>query len=228
MTSSIGDRMKRYEAVYDRPLTPRSPLLIRIDGRAFHTLLRKAEKPFDHAFIAAMVASAEAVAAEMQGFKLAYHQSDECTFLLTDYDNFESQGWFDYKQNKVVSITASMFTAHFNLRYRTGANGAGPAIFDARAFTVPLEDAPNAFIWRQRDWERNSVQMLARAHFPHKQCHGKKIADLHEMLHSIGINWANLDDHLKNGTFIDRDGERHSHKASYDEIKDWIAPNGDS
>ena len=54
------------------------------------------------------------VSQEMQGFKGAYIQSDEVTFMLTDFDGHETQGWFGYELNKIVSISASLMTAHFH------------------------------------------------------------------------------------------------------------------
>jgi tRNA(His) 5'-end guanylyltransferase len=190
-----------------------------VDGKAFHTYTRGMSKPFDANLIDSMIRAMEMTAKDMQGFKLAYHQSDEVTFLLTDYDNLDTQGWFDYELNKVVSISASLFTFHFN---RCMVNTGRPALFDSRAFTVPVSDVPNVFLWRQRDWERNSVTMLAQSHFSHKQLHGKKVPDMHEMLHGVGINWAHLDDHLKNGTFYLRDGSLYHQKADYDTIQGWI------
>jgi tRNA(His) 5'-end guanylyltransferase len=44
--------------------------------------------------------------------------------------------------------------------------------------------------------------MLSRAHFSDKELHGKKRADMHEMLHSKGVNWTNLEDRWKNGCTI--------------------------
>lgn len=224
MTDTLGDRIKRYERAYNYTATPRMPLFIRVDGKAFHTFTKGCEKPFDQDLITAMVYAAQMTAKEMSGCKLAYIQSDEATFMLSDYDNLETQGWFDYEINKVVSIAASAFTAYFNKEWemlrRPDANRT--AMFDARAFSVPLEDAPNVFIWRQRDWERNSIQMLARAHFSHKECEGKKVSDLHEMLHQKGVNWANLSGQLKNGTFIDRDGNLSHEKETYETIREKI------
>lgn len=198
--SNIGERIKRYEKAYDFKLTPRSCLFIRVDGKSFHTFTRHCAKPFDSALMDAMEGAARSTADEMAGFKLGYIQSDEATFMLTDFDRHETQGWFGYELNKVVSISASLFTAHFNQRY-THPNGV-PAVFDSRAFIVPIDDAPNVFVWRQRDWERNSIQMLARAHFSHKQCENKKMAELHEMLHTSGVNWAKLTPREKNGTYL--------------------------
>ena len=57
-------------------------------------------------------------------------------------------------------------------------------------------------LWRQKDWERNSVQMLARAHFSHKQCTNKNNHELQDMLHDIGINWNDLPTSHKRGRCI--------------------------
>jgi len=220
MPDSLGDRIKRYERAGQFHYPPRQPLIIRVDGRAFHTFTRGFDKPFDHYLMEAMVYAMEKTAKDMMGFKLAYHQSDEVTFLLTDYDRLTTQGWFDYEVNKVVSLAASTFTAWFA---RMFSAKFGVATFDARAFTVPAEDVPNVFIWRQRDWERNSVSMLAQAHFSHKELHGKKVPDMHDMLHGIGINWADLSLAEKNGTFLLRDGTIRQEKADYNTIEGWIA-----
>ena len=212
--------------------------MIRVDGKAFHSFLRHAEKPFDQEFIDAMAWTAETVSKQMSGFKLAFTQSDECTFVITDYDQHQTQGWFDYSLNKIVSVTASMFTAHFNNAYENdiateAAYIAGKlrpmGIFDARAFVIPVPDVPNVFVWRQRDWERNSIQMLARAHFSHKECYGKKIPDLHEMLYTKGVNWAtDCTEQQKNGTFIPHRAEFIHDKLSYDAIAALIAPKVES
>lgn len=214
MPDSLGDRIKRYEAAYAHRLVPRSCVMVRVDGKAFRTFTKGCAKPFDWKIIDAMVYAATLTASEMQGFKLAYVQSDEATFLLTDFDSLQTQGWFDYELNKIVSISASLFTAHFNRFY----GGDTLALFDSRAFVVPEADWPNAFVWRQRDWERNSLQMLARAHFSHKQVQGKKAPELHEMLHGVGVNWADLDPQIKNGTFVLRDGSLDFGKHTYEGI----------
>lgn len=214
MHTNIGDRIKKYENAYNHSLTPRSPLFIRVYGRAFHTYCRGMKKPFDDELINAMITAAKKTAKEMQGFKLAYVQSDECTFMLTDFDTHDTQGWFDYEVNKIVSITASAFTAYFN--QFMGVDKL--AMFDARAFIVPVDDAPNVFVWRQQDWERNSVQMVARSLYSQKELQHKSIGDLHELLFKKGVNWAKLEDVYKNGTFIHYiQGEIHE-KWSYNDI----------
>lgn len=218
---TLGDRMKSYERVNNVRLLPKSPLFIRVDGKAFHTFTKGVEKPYSALVINAMTHAALKTSEHMQGFKLAYVQSDEATFMLTDYDTFETQGWFSYEVNKVVSITASAFTAYFNEYWRRNmGDDTMLAMFDARAFTVPEEDAPNAFIWRQRDWERNSVQMLARDTYSQKELHGKKVPELLEMIEDKrGWSWNVLPSQLKYGTFIEEDGQFTHNKETYDTLK---------
>jgi len=92
------------------------------------------------------------------------------------------------------------------------------AVFDSRAFSVPREDVCNAFLWRARDWKRNSLQMFARKFFLHKELHNKNTDDIHEMLHSIGENWMNLSNRIKNGCFIIRNDVYHDIKPTYENI----------
>ena len=197
---SLGDRIKRYEGSSRHYLTPRMPVIVRIDGRAFHTFTKGADKPFDKSIMTSMVCAATDVAMDMQGFKAGYVQSDEATFLLTDYDDLETQGWFGYNLSKIISISAGLMSVKFN--YFCGDTGLSP-VFDSRAFNVPREDVVNTFLWRAQDWERNSLQMYARSFFSHKELHKKNREDIHNMLHKIGKNWTtDLTDQEKNGTFI--------------------------
>ena len=195
----LSDRVKRYESVFDQRAVIRTPLMIRVDGKSFSTLTRKCNKPFDDDLASAMVKSAVDVAKNLTGFKAAYVQSDEVTFCITDYDTINTQGYFDYRINKIVSVTASYMTAYFNW-YSTLNNFA---MFDCRAFSVPISDVSNVFLWRAKDWFRNSIQMYARSFFSNKELLGKNHGDIHEMLYSIGKNWSeDLTPRQKNGTFI--------------------------
>ena len=198
----IGDRMKSsYETRHRHYLTRRTPVIVRLDGKAFHTFTRGMEKPFSQTLINRMVSAAYHTKRQMQGCKAAYIQSDEASFLLTDYDTHQTCGWFDYCQNKIESVSASIMTSEFNGLGGFAVNGKN-ANFDSRAFNIPRDEVANYFLWRMKDWERNSVAMLCQSHFSHTQLHGQGRADQHEMLHKIGVNWADLDDQLKNGTWI--------------------------
>jgi len=199
MSDSLGDRIKGYEKTFNYKYVKKAPLMIRVDGKAFHTFTKNMEKPFDHNMMSAMVQAALTTASNMQGFKVGYVQSDEATFCLTDYDTIETQGWFDYKLNKIVSISAATMSVAFNKHY---PNPYSP-VFDSRGFTIPKEDVINAFLWRAKDWERNSLQMYCRAHYSHRELHQKNFYQQHEMLHQKGLNWAtDLTNQEKNGTFL--------------------------
>jgi len=214
----LGTRIKSYERATRYWLPPNSCVIVRVDGRAFHTFTRDCAKPFDHEIMSAMVNAMVETAKDMAGFKLGYTQSDEATFLLTDFDTTKTAAWLDYNLAKIVSLSASGFTMRFNRHY----GHSRTAMFDSRAFTMPLPDAPNAFIWRQQDWERNSMQMLAHAHFPPEQLHRRSRRGLHDMLHGIGVNWAHLADDEKNGTFLLQDGTLVSRKTTYTEIAEYL------
>ena len=196
---SIGNRMKEnYEHRYRLKLTRRMPVILRLDGKAFHTLTRRCKKPFDETFQATMQYTAMELCSQVQGAKCAYVQSDEISVLLTDFDRLTTDAWFDYTLQKVVSVSAGIASAYFSCHW----NPECYAVFDSRAFNIPKEEVCNYFIWRQQDWLRNSIQMLSQSHYSHKQLHGKNTADMHEMLHEKGVNWADLDSVWKNGMFI--------------------------
>jgi len=199
---SLGDRMKHnYEDRYRHYLTRRVPIIIRLDGKGFTKLTKKCDKPFDMNFNSCMVYTMIELCQELQGAKCAYTQSDEISILLTDFDNLTTEAWFDYNLQKIVSVSAAIASTYFTKIYIDREN-LTTACFDSRTFNIPQEEVTNYFVWRQKDWIRNSVSMLARAHFSHKECMNKKQNQLHDMLHNIGINWAELEPKWKNGTFI--------------------------
>ncbi len=196
---TLGERMKRYEAAAHAVLTPRMPVVIRVDGRAFHTFTKDMQKPFDPRLMEAMQRTMVHTANTMQGCKFAYTQSDEISFLLTDDDTIDTQGWFGYEVNKMVSAAAA--TASVALARCYPEQAMFPT-FDARAFNIPREDVANYFLWRAKDWERNSLQMYAQAFFSPQELHGKKHAEIHQLLFGIGKNWTtDLSDAERNGTW---------------------------
>lgn len=58
---SLGDRMKRYEYVSRTYLTRRVPVIIRLDGKAFHTFTRGFEKPYEIVMMRAMQKTMQAL-----------------------------------------------------------------------------------------------------------------------------------------------------------------------
>ena len=111
----LGNRMKSYYEERSRTyLTRRTPVIARLDGKAFHTFTRGFEKPFDNILVESMQETMKYLCENVQGCVLGYTQSDEITLVLIDYQTLESSAWFDYEVQKMTSILASMATLAFN------------------------------------------------------------------------------------------------------------------
>lgn len=115
----LGTRMKTfYEQIPKTKLMRRTPVIIRIDGKAFHTFTRGFKRPFDEILIKTMQETTKYLCENIQGCVLGYTQSDEITLVLVDYQRFESCAWFDYEIQKICSISSSMATMAFNKFFR--------------------------------------------------------------------------------------------------------------
>ena len=223
---SLGDRMKEnYENRAKTYLTRRMPVIIRLDGKAFHSFTKGFDKPYDEIFHTAMNETMKYLCENIQGCKLGYTQSDEITLLLTDYDTLTTDGWFDYSVQKMCSVSASMATLKFNQvideefwdnqdklsnPFRRTENDEHiadklhnkrfMAMFDSRCFNIPKEEVTNCFIWRQQDATRNAIQMLGQCNFSHKELHGKSCNDIQDMLVTKkSINFNDMPTEFKRG-----------------------------
>lgn len=226
MKDALGDRMKDfYENRYRFYLTRRMPVIIRVDGNAFHTFTRGLNRPFDADFIRIMQETCKCLCADIQGCVGGYVQSDEISLLLIDYQNIDSDAWFDYNLQKITTLAAAKATVIFNSlipeiakayhsfkndneyyldKYNLWHSKQFKATFDARAFNIPKEEVCNYFIWRQKDATRNSIQSAGQAQFSHKELNGKSQSDIQEMLFQKGINWNDYSIPEKRGSFVRR------------------------
>lgn len=221
VNDDLGKRMKKYEHVTRNYLTTRTPVIIRIDGKSFHTFTKGFQKPFDEILVRTMQDTMKYLCENIQGCVLGYTQSDEITLVLVDYKKLNSDAWFDYNIQKCVSIAASMATMAFNKYFaenvrpyvdaesqkldkyfETLAHACQKgAMFDARAFNIPKEEVCNCLLWRQLDAVRNSIQMVGQANFSHSELQNKSCNEIQEMLFSKrGINWNDTPTHLKRGS----------------------------
>ena len=190
---SLGDRMKGYENAFRHVLPRRMPVIVRVDGKAFHAYARACERPFDERLMRAMDEVALALCEEAQGAALAYVQSDEVSVLLHNYRRLESQAWLENGLQKVASISAA--TAAVTMTEAMSAR----ALFDARVFVLPEAEVCNYFIWRQQDATRNSIQMVAQSLYSHKELHCKGTNAMQEMIWQKGQNWNDLASRYKRG-----------------------------
>lgn len=221
----IGNRIKdNYELRNRNYLTRRIPVIIRIDGVAFHSFTKNFQKPFDSLMIHKMQIATNSLIDKIQGFKCAYVQSDEVSILLTDYDTLNTSAWFDYNKSKLESVSASLMTAYFQ-DYSFKEKTRIIPYFDARAFNIPKEEVVNYFLWRALDWKRNSLHMYASKFFSQKQLFKKNSKEKHEMLHSVGANWTtNLSKIEKNGTFFFKNSSRSDILPTYEDISNVLNP----
>lgn len=89
-TSALAKRMKKYEAVPKNTLMRRTPVIIRVDGRAFHTFTKGFQKPFDDVLMRVMQDTMKYLCENIQGCVFGYTQSDEITLILIDYKKLNS------------------------------------------------------------------------------------------------------------------------------------------
>lgn len=158
MQLEIGKRFKKYENAFGGQLPPRMPVIIRVDGRAFHTLTKREkaiEKPFCPLFNSAMDEAAFALCDETHAI-MAYSQSDEISLLLLNDRRHETQPWFNNEEYKMASITASIASVAFSQYMTEKLDKQVVAHFDSRAFVIPQNEIENYFIWRQLDAIRNA------------------------------------------------------------------------
>ena len=224
INDELGTRMKIfYEQVPKFRLTRRTPVAIRLDGKAFHTFTKGFEKPFDELLGQAMRATMQYLCENVQGCVFGYTQSDEITLILIDYQTLTTDAWFNYEIQKVCSISASMATMAFNKffsayvmntydpesatsiedplyqAYQKSLNKG--AMFDSRCFNIPKEEVANLIYWRQLDATRNSIQMVGQANFSYKELQNKTCNEIQDMLLTQkGINWNDYSTHLKRGS----------------------------
>jgi tRNA(His) guanylyltransferase len=217
MSDSLGDRMKGfYENRTRSYLTRRTYTIIRVDGKAFHTYTRKLKRPFDDGFVEDMNETAKFLCKEIQGAKFAFVQSDEISVLLTDFDDLQTDLWFDGNIQKMCSVAASLATSKFNqLRVKRYFNETSITLkeedidnfkmaqFDARVFQISSSiEVENYFIWRQQDASRNSISAVAQSLYSHKSLEGVSSERKQDLIFQKGINWNNFPSRVKRGGFI--------------------------
>ena len=201
---NFGNRMKGYEHAYKQKLPKRLPMIIRLDGKAFHTYTKGLIKPFDKNLADAMAQTAKYLCENITGCKLAYYQSDEISLLITNNDKLTTEAWFDNNLQKIVSISASLATAYFNSLVWEGKPDE-LALFDSRVFILPPDEVNNYFLWRQNDATKNSISMVAQAYYSPRELHGLNGNDKTEKLfQEKGVKWDHLETWKKRGLCVRR------------------------
>lgn len=252
VNDELGKRMKEfYEQVPKTRLMRRTPVALRIDGKAFHTFTRGFQKPFDAVLMTTMQNTMKYLCENIQGCVFGYAQSDEITLILIDYQKFTSSAWLDYEIQKMCSISASMATMAFNkffaenvkhwasisgremfealtleqrIAYEITLNNAVEkgAMFDARCFNIPKEEVANLIYLRQLDATRNSIQMVGQANFSHSELQGKSCNMIQDiLLTQRDINWNDFSIVCKRGTACRKVAREVNIAGTMDTISTW-------
>lgn len=226
---TLKEKMEYFRGLFDTKLMPGSYTLIMIDGHNFSKKVKKRfKRPFDKKFMGWMDEVAAHVCHEFQGIRFAYTQSDEISFLMTDFDGEKrSESAYGYRVCKLQSLIAAEATGYFNYLVtrellETPCSSQdlkdmfddifrkGPFTFDCKVWQVPSEGDVNGwFVYRQNDCIRNSVSQVGQEYFSHTQLDKVSTEELKEKLISEkNISWEDdFRDGMKYGRLIYKEYE---------------------
>lgn len=205
---TLGSRMKEYE----QPSTSRrafkgQPLVVRLDGKSFHTFCKGLKRPYDERLSNLMAVTMGTLVERFQA-TVGYTQSDEITLVWYHAAHETPEYPFDGRFQKLESLTAAFATAYFNskLAEEIPEKKDQLPIFDARAFVVPsLKEAYHAILWRQQDATKNAISMAAQSMFSHKSLQGLHGPEMQEkMWKEKGVNFNDYPSFFKRGVFAKR------------------------
>jgi tRNA(His) 5'-end guanylyltransferase len=168
-----------------------APVIIRLDGRAFHQFLSSLslQKPFDERFADAMVSVCKSLLTD-SGLSpvFAYTFSDEISLYLTELP-------FEGRVEKLTSVIASFASSALTIAMQVTT----PVSFDARVIPVEAGMVSGYLSWRQKEAWRNHMngysQMLIQKEglspvHTQRKLNGIGAGGLHEICFQRGINLA--------------------------------------
>lgn len=203
---ALGDIHKAYEArEAKQSLMPGLPVVVRLDGRAFHTFTRGLPRPYDWRLSLAMQNTTKFLVGEANA-AIGYTQSDEITLVFPNTDP-RTPMLFEGRTQKLCSVMAALATAKFNREIMAHIPEKAHLLplFDARVYSYPTLDlAASNLVWREADATRNSLTMAAHAYYSPKELHKAGFALKHDLLHAKGVNWNDYPAFFKRGTYVRR------------------------
>jgi tRNA(His) 5'-end guanylyltransferase len=198
-----GDRLKVFEKATEVVLDPTLPMILRLDGRAFHSYTKQFDRPFDERLHRLMARTMLALAEETNA-RYCYTQSDEITLVCLCEG--KAQPLFGGRVQKLTSLMASYAGAFFNRevaqQFRVPVE---LATFDCRAYTVPDKaTAAEVVLWREADAIRNSTLGRGQEFLSPKNLHGMSAKDVRAWLANEGKPWGALEPERKFGVAYQR------------------------
>ncbi len=210
--------MKDYEIYSNLKVPKNSNVIIRLDGRKFHSLARylSLEKPYDYNF-AKLMSKVSLDIFNQFSPKFIYTFSDEISILL---DEMPFMGRVEKLNSVFSSLASSSFTYHLLSDLKDDFNIDDlsdeekkiifPISFDSRLIPIVNEDIYDYFKWRQDEAWRNCVNAygiwaLKKEFSPqvaNEKIKGLKSNEIHELLFERGINLNDVDTWKKRGIGI--------------------------
>lgn len=219
-TDAFGTRMKGYEAAStSRKAVRGEPIIVRLDGKGFHTFCKGLEKPFDARLHRLMVSVTTSLVQRFSA-NFGYTQSDEITIGFYIPEDSDADYIFNGRFQKLESLMAAHASSVFNRDLQTylPEKGAELALFDCRGFTLPsIVEAYNTVLWRQMDCTKNAISMAAQANFTHKSLQGLSGLQMKAKLlqeKQINFDVAYLPA-FRYGTFVQKETTEHQIKDEY-------------
>ena len=200
--------MKDYEVYSSLKIPKNSKIIVRLDGRSFHSLARdlNLEKPYDENFYQVISKVCEDLFEEFSPL-FVYAFSDEISLLL---DNIPFDGRVEKINSVIASFAASSFVMHYDTKFKK------PPAFDSRIIPVSDEDILKYFKWRQDESWRNCVNAHGISYLKSKysnsevndKINGMSQSDVHELLFQNGINLNDVETYKKRGIGIYRKNKK--------------------
>lgn len=226
--------MKEFE-VYSSVRVPKnSKIIMRLDGRSFHSLARDLNlvKPYDENFYKVMCEVCRDLFEEFSPL-FVYTFSDEISLL---FDKVPFDGRIEKLDSVIASFTSSSFVVHYNTQFKK------PPSFDSRIIPISDDDILSYFKWRQDECWRNCVNSHGISYLKSKYSNneandiinGMGLSDINELLFENGINLNDIEIYKKRGIGIYRKNKKivgfnkkeNKNQTSYRSYiyKDWELP----
>ena len=196
--------MKEYEVYSSLKVPKGSRIIMRLDGRSFHSLARdlRLVKPYDDNFYRVMSEVCRDLFEEFSPM-FVYTFSDEISLV---FDNVPFDGRIEKLDSVIASFTSSSFAIHYDAKFKK------PPAFDSRIIPVNDDDIVRYFRWRQDESWVNCVNSHGISHlksiYPNDvandKINGMNLSDIHELLFENGINLNDVETYKKRGIGIYR------------------------
>lgn len=200
----LSNRMGEYEQRGKVHLCSELPTLVRLSCPRLRGI------GFDKETAHTLNEAASRAVGGISNFKLGYVADGQATFLF--YGD-----WLGGAGERIAGRLSSLLSVYFNKSYYGSLGGI--FAFEGIALNIGMEDAPNYFVWRQREWINKSIELYARKYFDTR---GLTPKDMGQRLHIEGKSWDLLGNLWKYGSFITTGGDLMHSREDYWTISTYL------